>query len=51
MWYGVFEGSALEEIALPSTLRRIEHCAFEKCKNLKRVLLPDGLERVGRACF
>ena len=51
MWCGVFEESALEEVALPSTLRKIEYRAFENCKNLRRVLLPDGLERVGRACF
>ena len=28
MWYGAFEKSALERVELPSTLKRIEYCAF-----------------------
>ena len=48
---GVFENSALERIRLPSTLKRIERRAFMGCGNLKRVLLPEGLEYIGRRCF
>lgn len=50
-WDGVFEGSALESITLPSTLRRIEYSAFKFCERLKAVLLPDGLETIGTSCF
>ena len=28
MFHGVFEESALENVYLPDTLRRIEYCAF-----------------------
>lgn len=48
---GVFENSALERIRLPSTLKRIERRAFMGCESLKGVLLPEGLEYIGRRCF
>lgn len=50
-WYGVFGGSALEYIELPSTLKRIEYSAFEDCKNLKSIGLPEMLEYIGEQCF
>ena len=51
-WYdGVFEGSALESVVLPSTLKRIERKMFRRCANLRKVSLPDALERIGRECF
>ena len=37
-----FDGSAIESVQLPSTLRRIEYNAFNDCENLKSVTLPDG---------
>ena len=40
-WCGVFYGSALEEVVLPSTLKRIEYYAFAYCKNLRRIQLPN----------
>ena len=51
MYCGVFEESAVERVELPSTLKRIEYSAFEKCKNLKSIDLPDGLEHIGKCCF
>ena len=50
-WLGVFEESALERVGLPPTLKRIEYSAFEDCKNLRNISLPDGLECVGKRCF
>ena len=50
-WYGVFQGSALESVTLPSTLRRIEDLAFKKCKNLRSVTLPEDLKYIGYSCF
>ena len=50
-WCGVFEGGALEHINLPSTLRRIEYSAFENCKHLKDINLPEKLEYIGKRCF
>lgn len=47
MWYGVFACSSLESVELPSTLKRIEYNAFEDCKNLKSINLPEMVEYVG----
>ena len=49
--YGVFEDSGLNRVQLPSTLKRIEYCAFFDCKNLKNIRLPENLEYIGRGCF
>ena len=46
-YYGVFEKSAVEEVVLPSTLKRIEYSAFEDCGHLKDAVLPEGLEYIG----
>lgn len=51
MYYGVFEGSALERVELPSTLKRIEYRVFHGCSNLQSITLPDSLEYVGNQCF
>ena len=51
-WYsGVFQGSTIESVTLPSTLKRVEYNAFYKCTNLKSVKLPEGLEYIGKSCF
>ena len=50
-FYGFFQSSAAEEVRLPSTLKRIEYNAFRDCRNLKRLVLPDKLEHIGRCCF
>ena len=50
-WYGVFEESAIKNVELPSTLKRIEYSAFQGCENLKRIDLPKGLEYIGKQCF
>ena len=48
---GVFSGSALERVELPSTLKRIQNCTFYECKNLKHISLPSSLESIGAFCF
>ena len=48
---GVFEGSSLETVELPSTLRRIEIDAFANCRNLRSVQLPERLEMIGDRSF
>ena len=50
-YYGIFQGSAVESVSLPSTLKRIEYSAFRNCKHLKSVALPKGLEKIGEGCF
>ena len=51
MWSGAFQESALESVRLPSTLRRITYRTFTRCRNLKVIELPDGLEYLGKYCF
>ena len=50
-WCGVFEGSALERVDLPSTLRRIEYNVFYDCQCLRNIDLPEGLEFIGQYSF
>lgn len=51
MFYGVFEESAVECVELPYTLKELEYSAFENCKNLKSINLPNELTRIGKRCF
>ena len=45
--YGLY----LEEIILPSTLKKIDANAFWGCGNLKSIELPEGVEYVGDFAF
>ena len=46
-----FGNSTLEEINLPSSLKHIEMFAFSSCKNLKSIVLPEGLLTLGDMAF
>ena len=41
----------MEEVLLPSTLKRIRDKAFLGCPRLRSVRLPEGLQVIGRDCF
>ena len=41
----------IEECNVPSTVKSIESNAFSGCKNLKKVVLTDGLESIGKRSF
>lgn len=45
--YGVFSGSAVEHVQLPSTLRKIAYNTFMNCRSLRTIQLPDKLEHIG----
>ena len=47
----VFEGSALESVKLPRTLRTLGSRTFYACERLTVVMLPEALENVGVRCF
>ena len=51
MLFGVFEESSLEHAELPTTLKRIEYGAFDNCKSLRNIALPEELEYIGENCF
>lgn len=46
-----FVESGIEEVTLPSTLKRLEIGTFNNCKNLKGICLPEQLEFIGEECF
>ena len=48
---GVFEGSALERVELPSTLKRLGYKVFFGCGRLRSVRLPEQLEYIGKQCL
>lgn len=47
----VFEGSALESVKRPRTLRTLGSRTFYVCERLTVVKLPEALESVGARCF
>ena len=49
--YGVFEESALEDVRLPSTLKKIKFRAFNVCTDLRSIKLPERLEYIGAEAF
>lgn len=50
---GVFSGTRIKRITLPSTLKTLGDETFLNCKILKHVLFRDGseLEEIGAGCF
>ncbi|RAW47480.1 hypothetical protein DQW92_01275, partial [Metamycoplasma hominis] len=40
-----------ESITIPSTVKEIGESAFSSCKNLKKVILNEGLEKIGDEAF
>ena len=48
---GVFQNTYVEEVLLPSTLKRIWDKAFLGCHMLRSIRLPEGLQTIGRDCF
>ena len=47
---GCFYHSWLEEFVAPPGLRKIGEGAFRACENLRRVVLNEGLEKIGIQC-
>lgn len=48
---GCFYESALESIDLPPALKRVEENTFSQCKNLRSIVFPDTLEKIGLFAF
>lgn len=49
---GAFWGAQnLETLALPNTVKTIDHRAFAECKKLKKVTLPEGLTSIASEVF
>ena len=43
--------AAVESVALPPRLKKLEPNAFQNCHELKHFDFPDGLETLGEECF
>ena len=41
-YYGVFEGSRIEEIVLPSTLKEVDRFVFCNCNSLRTIYVKGG---------
>lgn len=48
---GVFEYSGLARVRLPNTLRTIDKQVFQFCSELRRIELPEGLQKIGEKAF
>lgn len=48
---GAFKDSTLTAIEMPQGLTSIGQKAFENCKNLENVVIPNSIERVGENAF
>ncbi|ELP94737.1 hypothetical protein EIN_340750 [Entamoeba invadens IP1] len=46
-----FEGTALPEVVLPTTVTHVGNCAFKNCQFLRKVVLDDNVESLGVGCF
>ena len=47
----VFEGSSLEELTIPSSMKVIKVSAFKNSVKLKKVTMEDGVEEIGDSAF
>ncbi|WP_181817595.1 leucine-rich repeat protein, partial [Metamycoplasma hominis] len=41
----------IESITIPGSVKEIGESAFSGCKNLKEVILNEGLEKIGAKAF
>ncbi|MBR5597800.1 MAG: leucine-rich repeat protein [Lachnospiraceae bacterium] len=46
-----YKAEALQEIQLPSTLKRLEESSISYCTSLENIILPTGLEYIGTKAF
>ena len=48
---GIFAGSPIQRITIPSTVTKIGDGCFKNCNSLMRVDLPENLITLGEGCF
>lgn len=47
----VFEGSSLEELTIPASMKVIKVSAFKNSEKLRKVTMDDGVEEIGDSAF
>lgn len=48
---GLFQEADVKSVRLPPTLKHIGAATFQHCWGIANISLPEGLERLGPACF
>ena len=46
-----FKGIGITEITLPESLKNIDNYAFQGCPNLKYIIIPENVNRIGYGVF
>lgn len=49
--YAFLNCARLENVSLPSTLKKIEGSAFKNCTSLAQIVLPESLDEIGNEAF
>lgn len=47
----VFDGSSLEEVTIPASMKVVKDGAFKGCKELKKLTIENGVEEIGNSAF
>lgn len=47
----VFDGSSVEELTIPASMKVIKDGAFKGCKELKKLTIEEGVEEIGNSAF
>ena len=47
----VFDGSSLEEVVIPASMKVVKAGAFKGCKELKKLTIENGVEEIGNSAF
>lgn len=49
--YAFYENTAIEEVSIPNTIKKIDTSAFDGCTSLKRVTIDSGVETIMTCAF
>ena len=47
----LFRKAEFESVTIPSSIYEIQDYAFAECKNLKEIVIPEGVENIGEYAF
>lgn len=46
-----FKKTDIESVTIPGSVTEIHACAFDSCMNLKSIVIPEGVQKIGRETF
>ena len=47
----VFDGSSVEMVVIPASMKVVKDGAFKNCKELKKLVIEEGVEEIGKSAF